>query len=157
MSPIDWWCGLTSSSFRATPPCLRLPVSTAASEPGRGVAPISATASGLKSLSRLRTDIGRTLAKNLPAVLRPGRAADLDRLAPRAAPDYGAVIRSAILARLRLRLTRHVGAVIPPHPGLRGSKENPPPPFFRRPSQGPRPSCHVRAPSQSGKLFPPLA
>ena len=41
---------------------------TAPTEPGRGLAPISATDPGLNSLSRLRTDTGFYL------LLKPGRA-----------------------------------------------------------------------------------
>ena len=55
--PIDRWSGLTSISGPPKAPRRRLRESTAPSEPWRGVAPIRATAPGLKSLSRLRTDI----------------------------------------------------------------------------------------------------
>jgi hypothetical protein len=49
-------CGLTSISSPVTPARRRLRSTTAPTEPARGVAPVSATDRGLKSLSTLRTD-----------------------------------------------------------------------------------------------------
>src|SRR6516162_6095370 len=71
MSPSIVVCfGLTSIISPAKPARRRLRAITAPTEPGRGLAPINATDSGLNSLSRLRIDIGLYIALSPAGVRR---------------------------------------------------------------------------------------